>query len=194
MATSSVTVGPGTQASMASAAFQEAQTPSMEVPGPQSTDDIGADRGDNNATVPEPQASLRIHLRLNRTEATGSNKRPSDVNPPTSPAKRQKKANTMAEPTTANSIRYAHFICTYHTDFYCRNICMRHWKGTQPSGQGLLRDFEAYYKSLSDADKQVRIYLLCNAHAALTNVNCLSPLRMKCGPYRSQRYVIAFVT
>ena len=142
-APSSVTGGLPTQTCTSNAAFQEPQTPPMAVSGPQSTDNTGLDCGDTTATTQTPQASFRIRLHLNHTSATGSNKPMSDVNPPTSPAKRQKRANnTIAEPTTANSIRYAHFLRINHADFHCRNICMRHWKGTQPGGQGLLRDFE----------------------------------------------------
>jgi hypothetical protein len=36
-----------------------------------------------------------------------------------------------------------------------RNISMRHWNETQPGGQGLLNDFENYFKALSDTDKEV---------------------------------------
>ena len=158
-AQTSVTGGLPTQASTSNAASQEPQTPSMAVSGPQSTGDTGLDCGDQTVVTPTPQAPIRIRLLVNQTEATGGNKRTSDVNLPTSPAKRQKRMNnTMAEPTTANSIRYAHFVCINHADFHYRNICMRHWKGTQPGRQGLLKDFETHFKSLSDADKQVPIY------------------------------------
>lgn len=45
---------------------------------------------------------------------------------------------------------------------------MRHWKGAQPGGQGLLSDFESYFKSLSDSDKEVRLFHLDGAHTPLT--------------------------
>ena len=45
---------------------------------------------------------------------------------------------------------------------------MRRWKETQPGGQGLLIDFESYYKSLSDTDKEVRLFLLGSPHTWLT--------------------------
>ena len=32
---------------------------------------------------------------------------------------------------------------------------MRHWNDKQPGGQGLLSDFNAYFKALSDNDKEV---------------------------------------
>ena len=32
---------------------------------------------------------------------------------------------------------------------------MRHWNGLQSGGQGLASDFDAYFKTLSDMDKEV---------------------------------------
>ena len=41
---------------------------------------------------------------------------------------------------------------------------MRHWNEQQSNGQGLAADFDAYFNSLTDADKEVRshthIYVL----------------------------------
>lgn len=34
---------------------------------------------------------------------------------------------------------------------------MRQWNERQPGGQGLAADFENYFKSLSSADKEVRL-------------------------------------
>ncbi|KAH9162767.1 hypothetical protein EDB89DRAFT_2024193 [Lactarius sanguifluus] len=36
-----------------------------------------------------------------------------------------------------------------------RNICMRHWNKLQPGGQGLASEFDVYFKTLSDTDKEV---------------------------------------
>ncbi|KAH9007492.1 hypothetical protein EDB84DRAFT_1572818 [Lactarius hengduanensis] len=69
---------------------------------------------------------------------TKGKKRSADGNPSTS-SKRQKRADAMAEPTDTNSIK---------------NICMRQWNGTQPGGQGLLSEFESYFKTLSEPVKK----------------------------------------
>jgi hypothetical protein len=37
-----------------------------------------------------------------------------------------------------------------------RNICMRRWNEKQPGGQGLVSEFDVYFKNLSEADKNVR--------------------------------------
>ncbi|KAH8979543.1 hypothetical protein EDB92DRAFT_2107530 [Lactarius akahatsu] len=55
--------------------------------------------------------------------------------------KRQKVSNALAIPTEGNTIK---------------NICMRHWNKEQPGGQGPLSEFDVYFKSLTDADKEVR--------------------------------------
>ncbi|KAH9161064.1 hypothetical protein EDB89DRAFT_1914109 [Lactarius sanguifluus] len=75
----------------------------------------------------------------NHTHAkTKGKKRSADGNPSMS-SKKQKRADAMAEPTNSNSIR---------------NICMRQWNGTQPGGQGLLCNFDSYFKTLSEVDKK----------------------------------------
>ncbi|KAI9445310.1 hypothetical protein H4582DRAFT_908008 [Lactarius indigo] len=53
--------------------------------------------------------------------------------------KKQKEVETLAIPTDRNTIR---------------NICMRHWNKLQPGGQGLASEFDAYFKTLSDTDKE----------------------------------------
>ncbi|KAI9431787.1 hypothetical protein H4582DRAFT_2062391 [Lactarius indigo] len=70
-------------------------------------------------------------------------------------SKRQKKADAMAEPTGGNSIK---------------NICMRQWNATQPGGQGLLRKFDSYFKTLSEADKELFKKELCAAQVAARKV------------------------
>jgi hypothetical protein len=37
---------------------------------------------------------------------------------------------------------------------------MRHWNQLQPGGQGTVAQFDAYYKTLSDIEKEVRSLLL----------------------------------
>ena len=177
-----------TQATGSNTAFHEARTPPTATSGPQSTGDTGHGCDDSSAPEITPQAlPIRIRLRLNNPEATDSNERGSEVNPSTSSAKRQKRAQTMAEPTTANSIRYAHFNGSYRADHKCRNICMRHWKQTQPGGQGLLSDFESHFKSLSDTDKEVCIPQLDGTCITLTDVTYFSPTRRKCRLCRSRQ-------
>ena len=148
---------------------------------------MGLDRNDNASAPTSRDLPIHIRIRLNHPEVPKNNKRNSDVNPSTSSAKRQKRAHTMAEPTTANSIRYAQFHRSSRADHKRRNICMRHWKESQPGGQGLLSDFDSHFKSLSETDKEVRIYRLGGTYTALTDVNYPSHSRRKCGPYRSQR-------
>ncbi|KAI9429173.1 hypothetical protein H4582DRAFT_2065694 [Lactarius indigo] len=71
--------------------------------------------------------------------ATKGKKRTTESDASTVSSKRQKKANAMAEPTGGNSIK---------------NICMCQWNATQPGGQGLLRKFNSYFKTLLEADKE----------------------------------------
>ncbi|KAI9435356.1 hypothetical protein H4582DRAFT_2171276 [Lactarius indigo] len=76
----------------------------------------------------------------NTTSRTKGKKRTTESDASTASSKRQKKADAMAEPTGGNSIK---------------NICMRQWNTTQPGGQGLLHEFDSYFKTLSEADKEL---------------------------------------
>ncbi|KAH9171694.1 hypothetical protein EDB89DRAFT_1906825 [Lactarius sanguifluus] len=69
----------------------------------------------------------------------GKKRKPEGSNTSTTKNKRQKVSNELAIPTEGNSIR---------------NICMRHWNEEQPGGQGSLSEFDVYFKSLTDADKE----------------------------------------
>ncbi|KAH9008347.1 hypothetical protein EDB83DRAFT_2531849 [Lactarius deliciosus] len=89
---------------------------------------------DNHNTQPSPSEATAN----NASAKTKGKKRSADGNPSTS-SKKQKRADAMAEPTDGNSIK---------------NICMRQWNGTQPGGQGLLCEFESYFKTLSEVDKE----------------------------------------
>ncbi|KAH9063603.1 hypothetical protein EDB87DRAFT_1681257 [Lactarius vividus] len=66
-------------------------------------------------------------------------RKPNSSNTSTTTSKRQKVSNAMAIPTEGNSIR---------------NICMHHWNEEQPGGQGRLSEFDVYFTSLTDADKE----------------------------------------
>ncbi|KAH9011390.1 hypothetical protein EDB85DRAFT_1901080 [Lactarius pseudohatsudake] len=55
------------------------------------------------------------------------------------PTKKQKSSEAPAVPTQANMIR---------------NICMWHWNQLQPGGQGTAAHFDAYYKALTDTEKE----------------------------------------
>ncbi|KAH9007985.1 hypothetical protein EDB85DRAFT_2165047 [Lactarius pseudohatsudake] len=89
---------------------------------------------DDHNTLPSPSEATAN----NASAKTKGKKRSADGNPSTS-SKRQKRADAMAEPTDTNSIK---------------NICMRQWNGTQPGGQGLLSEFESYFKTLSEPFKK----------------------------------------
>ena len=64
----------------------------------------------------------------------------------------------MPWPNPQTSIPYSmsHLYHSPYADCSCRNICMRHWNEAQPGGQGLLTEFELYFKSLSRAATEVR--------------------------------------
>ncbi|KAH9010693.1 hypothetical protein EDB85DRAFT_2160916 [Lactarius pseudohatsudake] len=53
--------------------------------------------------------------------------------------KKQRTATALAKPTGTITIK---------------NICIRQWNEWQPGGQGLAADFDAYFKGLSDTDKE----------------------------------------
>ncbi|KAH9166624.1 hypothetical protein EDB89DRAFT_1910546 [Lactarius sanguifluus] len=98
----------------------------------------------HTATDDDPSHDNHTQLLPSKTTAndasakTKGKKRSADGNPSTS-SKKQKRADAMAEPTDSNSIR---------------NICMCQWNGTQPGRQGLLRNFDSYFKTLSEVDKK----------------------------------------
>ena len=51
---------------------------------------------------------------------------------------------------------------------------MRHWNALQPGGQGLASEFDAYFKTLSDTDKEVS-QSSRNAPEVLLDFHKLSP-------------------
>ncbi|KAH9043032.1 hypothetical protein EDB84DRAFT_1640155 [Lactarius hengduanensis] len=78
------------------------------------------------------------NLRLERAKADSSKKRKNDTLP-AAPTKKHKSLEAPAVPTQANTIR---------------NISMRHWNQLQPGGQGTAAHFDAYYKALTDTEKE----------------------------------------
>ncbi|KAH9025580.1 hypothetical protein EDB85DRAFT_2149662 [Lactarius pseudohatsudake] len=94
--------------------------------------------GEREAATSPTRGNLRLERA--RVGQDGNSKRKNDVKTPAAAVlKRQKVSNTPAEPTHTNSIR---------------NICMRQWNEKQPGGQGLASDFDAHFKSLTDAEKE----------------------------------------
>ncbi|KAI9447367.1 hypothetical protein BJY52DRAFT_1193331 [Lactarius psammicola] len=73
------------------------------------------------------------------TRATTSKKR-KHQNTPATTAKKLKTSDAMAIPTEGNSVR---------------NICMRSWNKRQPGGQGPLSEFDNYFKSLTNVQKEL---------------------------------------
>ncbi|KAI9440360.1 hypothetical protein H4582DRAFT_2210601 [Lactarius indigo] len=106
---------------------------------------------DTNGTTPITNTGPS-NLRPEGAKADSNKKRKSnDSIPPGVPTKKQKSSDTPAIPTQANTIR---------------NICMRHWNQLQPGGQGTTAHFDAYYKGLSDAEKEPfkkEMYIGCGA-------------------------------
>ncbi|KAH9039920.1 hypothetical protein EDB84DRAFT_1020222 [Lactarius hengduanensis] len=81
--------------------------------------------------------------KVNNTETphstSDSKKRKTEGKVASGSLKKQKAVETLAIPTDRNTIR---------------NICMRHWNELQPGGQGLASEFDVYFKTLSDTDKE----------------------------------------
>ncbi|KAH9013990.1 hypothetical protein EDB84DRAFT_1530940, partial [Lactarius hengduanensis] len=91
-------------------------------------------------TSPPPIDAPIPNLRLERAMANQEKKRKAEGKTTATTSKKQKTATALAEPTGTITIK---------------NICIRQWNERQPGGQGLTADFDAYFKGLSDADKEV---------------------------------------
>ncbi|KAH9002129.1 hypothetical protein EDB86DRAFT_2827553 [Lactarius hatsudake] len=89
--------------------------------------------------IPAPADAPIPNLRLERAMANAEKKRKAEGRTAAATSKKQKTATTLAEPTGTITIK---------------NICMRQWNEQQPGGQGLATNFDAYFKGLSDADKE----------------------------------------
>ncbi|KAH9025351.1 hypothetical protein EDB83DRAFT_2526801 [Lactarius deliciosus] len=113
-----------------------ATTPSDAGPTPPSQNDPV----DVDGTILPTTDTCPMNLGPEDANADASKKRKSSNNvPPLAPTKKQKSLGAPAIPTQTNSIR---------------NICMQHWNQLQPGGQGTAAHFDAYYKALSDAEKE----------------------------------------
>ncbi|KAH9042403.1 hypothetical protein EDB84DRAFT_1559376 [Lactarius hengduanensis] len=89
----------------------------------------------NNAGPPPDTTPPNSHV----TAKIGKKRKPEGSNTAPMTNKQQKVSNVLAIPTEGNSIR---------------DICMCHWNEEQPRGHGPLLEFDVYFKSLSDADKE----------------------------------------
>ncbi|KAH9071370.1 hypothetical protein EDB83DRAFT_2313448, partial [Lactarius deliciosus] len=91
--------------------------------------------GHNTGPPPDTPPNSHIPAKI------GKKRKPASEGSNTSSTtnKRQKVSNALAIPTEGNTIK---------------NICMRHWNEEQPGGQGPLSEFDVYFKSLTDADKE----------------------------------------
>ncbi|KAH8996456.1 hypothetical protein EDB86DRAFT_2829125 [Lactarius hatsudake] len=92
-------------------------------------------------TTPTEMDVVNIRLERAQLGANNEKKRKPDNNTPRASAltKKQKTSAALAIPLDGNSIK---------------NICMRRWNELQPGGQGLTSNFEEYFKTLTDIDKE----------------------------------------
>ncbi|KAH9075561.1 hypothetical protein EDB83DRAFT_2515215 [Lactarius deliciosus] len=130
-----------------------AMTPSDAGPTPPSQNDPV----DINGTILPTTDTCPMNLGPEDANANASKKWKSSNNvPPLAPTKKQKSSGAPAIPTQTNSIR---------------NICMRHWNQLQPGGQGTATHFDAYYKALSDAEKEPFKKQMYIGHGATRKAN-----------------------
>ncbi|KAI9431442.1 hypothetical protein BJY52DRAFT_1199679 [Lactarius psammicola] len=101
--------------------------------GATTTNGANPDHNNHNAGPSPVMTSSDSYL-----DQTKTKKRKADNNAPATANKKQK-VDAMAVPTKNNSIR---------------NICMCRWNKRQPGGQGLLSEFDIYFKSLTNAQKE----------------------------------------
>ncbi|KAH9066075.1 hypothetical protein EDB83DRAFT_2315082 [Lactarius deliciosus] len=85
-----------------------------------------------------PSGPSNVNIRLERAQL-GAKKRKPDNKTLSASTKRQKTSSALAIPPDGNSIK---------------NVCMHRWNKLQPGGQGLASDFEEYFKTLTDIDKE----------------------------------------
>ena len=94
------------------------------------------------------------NLCLEQARAAHTGKWKGDSKTPSTAPKWQK-ISPCAEPTQANSIKYVSIVTLTWFSSPFRNICMCQWNKQQPNGQGLVSEFDAYFKALTNADKEV---------------------------------------
>ncbi|KAH9009740.1 hypothetical protein EDB84DRAFT_1446127 [Lactarius hengduanensis] len=111
-----------------------------------------SDAVDNETPILAPATHGTTMSNGTDPSCVGHNTRPLPDTPPNShvPAKIGKKRKPASE--EGNTMR---------------NICMCHWNEEQPGGQGLLLEFDVYFKSLTDADKEPFKKEQCNAQATV---------------------------
>lgn len=115
---------------------------------------VATTRASNHRTLKHPPTSKTCDLTRPRPERAKKGKRKALYQ---QCRQRSRRGRTVwPNPQTAIPLSTSNSLTFHmHADQDCRNICMRHWTETQPEGQGLLNDFETYFKSLSDTDKEV---------------------------------------
>ncbi|KAH9013179.1 hypothetical protein EDB83DRAFT_2321798 [Lactarius deliciosus] len=91
-----------------------------------------------SSSAASPSGPSNVNIRLERARL-GAKKRKPDNKTLSASTKRQKTSSALAIPPDGNSIK---------------KICMRRWNELQPGGQGLASDFEEYFKTLTDIDKE----------------------------------------
>ncbi|KAI9428663.1 hypothetical protein H4582DRAFT_2135776 [Lactarius indigo] len=115
---------------------KETPTPAPTTHGTTATSSTDPTSVGHNTGPPPDTPPPNSHVKTK----TDKKRKPEGSNTTTTTNKRQKSSNAaLAIPTEGNSIR---------------NICMRHWNEQQSGGQGPLSDFDIYFKSLTDADKE----------------------------------------
>ncbi|KAI9443888.1 hypothetical protein H4582DRAFT_2189453 [Lactarius indigo] len=115
---------------------KETPTPAPTTHGTTATSGTDPTGVSHNSGPPPDMPPPDSHVKAK----TDKKRKPEGSNTATTTNKRQKLSNAaMAIPTEGNSIR---------------NICMRRWNEQQPGGQGPLSEFDIYFKSLTDADKE----------------------------------------
>ncbi|KAI9440134.1 hypothetical protein H4582DRAFT_2056749 [Lactarius indigo] len=108
----------------------------MQTPAPGPSDGQTPDPVHPN---PPPINPAIPNLRLERAMANAEKKQKAKGKTTTAASKKQKTANGLAKPTSMITIK---------------NICMCQWNERQPGSQGLAADFDAYFKGLSNVDKE----------------------------------------
>lgn len=97
--------------------------------------------------------------------ANAEKKRKAEGKTTAATSKKQKIATALAEPTCRITIK---------------NISMRQWNEWQPGGQGLATDFDAYFKGLSDAEKEVPSFTQTHDHTDIGLLPHTQPFKRTC--------------
>jgi hypothetical protein len=133
-------------------------TPASTTPEPDARVDPAKEDWPIDPQLLGDAAAANTNLRLERAKANSEKKRkPEGKNAPSASKKQKTRADGLAIPDNANSIRYVSYFEAIPSVLMhlSRNISMRHWNAQQAGGQGLAADFDAYFKTLSHKDKEV---------------------------------------